>query len=186
MPRSALPKPCHNFGTHQSRPLTETNIYIIFPTIDVKPEKDILVTANCHIKSVLNKLHFIFYLVPHSVHEMHLILFWLMECSQCPTPTPIKNGLNRIVWRCSYWPTQLQAPTPTPTQMQMGWKPILLVSVSVSVSGSVNTPLCCDIVVRKCDILSWHFLLVAQSYLFGLKPVFPRFGEFYSKWLYTR
>ena len=62
----------------------------------------------------------------------------LMVCSHWPTP--IKNGLYRLVWRCSYWQTQAQSLTPTPTQMQLGFKPIVSVKVkSVSVSDSVNT-----------------------------------------------
>ena len=68
-------------------------------------------------------------------------------CSQCPTPRPIqtatKNGLHRIVWRCSHC-----TDTDTDTDYYCNQLNQFLsvsvsesVSVLVSVSGSVNAPL---------------------------------------------
>ena len=53
-------------------------------------------------------------------------------------PRRIKNGLHRIVWRCSNC---------TETAMPLG----TVATVSVSVSNSVNVPLIACVLICACD-----------------------------------
>ena len=72
---------------------------------------------------------------PTDARSVRLFYFHaVIVCLHCPTPRPIKNGLWRIVWMCSYC-------TETDDNTDSYWVLYLFsVSVSLSSSGSVNEP----------------------------------------------